>query len=334
MKNSYNKRQKTDTDKCNKHVMWGPVTVHKVPVVTSKITLRDEIKALSLKEINQIIQLDSEISKRFLSKNGLMAILEIANDASQTIENYDSSSFRNIIYKYTQKNNDINDIFVGFRIYLITKKHTNITEQVLDDFESVMSTCAMIHESHTDSERPSDSSNEPTNQHCSLPNAIVREPDNNLCQTQTKPVVANVEKNDENSIYNPTIQTLYFWLGQLPKWLQDQILNSTPIQIIIAETKKIAEILDSKHIQNQIEKIFVAESSNKSEDFTEDKQAQRVTFIDSSPQDLVDTDMVLEDSSVRGLILPTVAVESNGIFNDNHFSGLLNFNGLNGFEVF
>ncbi|MCT4635307.1 MAG: hypothetical protein N4A31_03540 [Rickettsiales bacterium] len=346
MKKSYNKRQKVNDDKeCGKHVKWGPVVVHNIPSSTSsKTNLRKELKSLGLTKIDQIIQQDKETSERFLSKNGLMIILEIANESSQTMERYDSSAFRDIIFKYSQVHDDLSEIFTGFRIHLIAKKHTNITPQVFEDYDTALtdSSAEEIPDNSSSSNTISDK-NIGTDKGAAVEGGhkrLIFHNDNLSQESEYLSKEINTNQKDDIDIIIKRIQIteskavemkpfllyleqLYAWIYELPEWMQEQILNSTPIKTIIEETETLAAIYDSsKYVLNHLNNMFTTEKVTNCDYDVVVEQEDKVTFLDSAYRDLVNTTMILEDTQVTGLILPMVDINSGNILGENEFGTL------------
>ena len=150
----------------------------------------------------------------------------------------------------------------------------------------------------------------------------------------------NTAKNEltEESELSAFILNFLAWIYELPKWLQEKMLNSAPVKALLDEAEAMEAIYNqSNHLMKQLANLFTHDKSTSLDDITEDKQSSKVTLANLESENaivLIDTDMILKNSQVSGLILPMVAVESGAILPDNGFGGLLNFNGLNGLEIF
>ncbi len=147
---------------------------------------------------------------------------------------------------------------------------------------------------------------------------------------------ANAAKNDSDNEakLSITLLNLLSWIFELPEWLQERILNSTPIRALLEEDESTTAIYESNYILNHLAKMFITGKEGNSGDPTEGTQSEKIALAELPSQDLIDTSMILNEPTVPGWILPTVAViGSGGLFVDQAFNGLLQLNELNGIDV-
>ncbi len=379
MKSYNNKRQKTNNNQeLNKHVSWGEVTVNEIPVVASKkVQIKEKLKNLDLSEIDNLLQQNNEDSKELYSNSGIFAILDIANNCAQSsthLSNYNSELFKSIVLKLKQHyDKDISNILVGYRIHLISKKHSDIENKVFSDFlvatksnfdnivdcshpsvtnqelqktenspdtgsvndkENLVTTNSDI--THTDGgaaeghDSTSSTGDETASQRSTFLTGI-----NDADKKKTDSNAAKDDLAEDESYLSVVMFNSLSWIYELPEWMQEQILNSTPIKTIIEETETLAAIYDSsEYVLSHLNNMFATEKATSCDYDVVAKQEDKVTFIDSAYRYLVDTTMILEDTQVTGLILPMVDINSGNILGENEFGTHANFNGLNGLEVF
>ena len=126
---------------------------------------------------------------------------------------------------------------------------------------------------------------------------------------------------------------LLSWIYELPEYLQDRFFNSAPIIALIESAKQLDAIYDKK----VIEQDFAGNTpspviTNDSTFITEDKIHEKIAIANCISAESVDMSMVLKDPIVTVWILPTIG--SGVLFDDAGFNGLVNFNGLDGLNVF
>jgi hypothetical protein len=335
--------------------------------VPGRKDLKEAIKQADLVKLNFILDhMNPERTATLLTENDgrwMKYCFYFLNKKIHDGKNYDRDLFQEILAKFIRLNKAITSlVFVGLRISLrigSEEGYNDLEQSLIDDYDIAENLASTDHAqapeiSDSDDHRESTSSDErqavsvtadanylplsskvDSSQHAILTEESKTTKEQIMEKNQVEK--SNTDSNQAIEGYNLVLspfEILYNWVYELPEWLQEQILNSTPIRSLFEEAEKTAAIHDSKYIQNQIEKIFIAETTNKSEDITVDKQSEKVTFAELPSQDLVDTSMILENSQITGLILPIVDIGSGNIFGENEFGGFANFNGLNGLELF
>jgi hypothetical protein len=159
-------------------------------------------------------------------------------------------------------------------------------------------------------------------------------------------IIANEESDKSNSVietktendpeYNELLNHLLSWIYQLPQWLQDQILQSTPVKALIESIEQAAAIHDKKFVVDLFVDIESSEPVSDSSNSVENNMQEGVMLLEKPSEGSIDMSMIYKESTVTGWILPTLAIIGSGnIFGDSAFGGLpMNFNGLNGIEGF
>jgi|GEM_PF-3517009 len=129
-------------------------------------------------------------------------------------------------------------------------------------------------------------------------------------------------------LVNPQLTKLYAWIYELPEWLQNQVLNSTPIKGLIESAEQMAAIYDIKSIQDIVTKMLSPEAQSPV-DGAEYDLYEKAQISDMRPIEPIDMSMLYKDATVTGWILPTVGMESGNMFvGDAAFNGLGHFHGI------
>jgi hypothetical protein len=141
--------------------------------------------------------------------------------------------------------------------------------------------------------------------------------------SKTKQINHKIIIEVSSSLSELTLGNLYSWISELSEWMQNQLLNSTPIKNLIKSTKQIAAIYDIKSIaQDFATKALSSMSENHSIDATEydSYEKAQVSYLQSTTE-AIDMSMILKE-------IPAIpgAIESGNIF-----SGDIAFNGLGHF---
>lgn len=356
-----------------KHVNWGGTEVHEIPrIVPKKEYIRHKLESLTLANIDELLEQNDENSQELYCKEGITAILELANEYAQypgNYHSYDSEAFKNILDKLkVDYYETIKNIFSGLRIHFIIKKKTDFSPQVFRDYTDIMASKSVrankaaissglsmsdneTHPQSSDNQNTNFSEKENsldnkkestscdqshTNQRVILPNTADNDK-NYYCSSSSDALSKEVIPDNENSnVIINYIDMIFKWLNIFPQWLQEEKLNSTPISISLEETLTAASIYDSKYIQKHMVNMFTSLEVDNLDDITSDKKNEKATVIDSfssNTEELIDKNMILQNPQVVDfLILP--AVESSSILPDNGFMGLINFHGLNAIEIF
>jgi hypothetical protein len=143
----------------------------------------------------------------------------------------------------------------------------------------------------------------------------------------------------EDDVISVTISTLSYylsWLSSLPQWLQDQILNSTPVKTLIEVAKQDSAIYEPKSAAKDFyDRSLSADQEKSQNDFTEDTTSEKAQVDDSaSLAGMIDMAMILSGAAVSYLILPTIIESVPLSGKDNFFTGETGLNLLNGIEIF
>ena len=132
------------------------------------------------------------------------------------------------------------------------------------------------------------------------------------------------------------LEQLTTWIYELPEWLQEKILNSDPIKTL-AESVEQAAIYDKKSVeQDFLIKMISPDlfdlNATESLDNNIDQQAKMAEHKLATD---VDTNIASHEQTIDGLILPT-EIEGSPFAAINFISNneAINFNGLNGIELF
>jgi len=131
------------------------------------------------------------------------------------------------------------------------------------------------------------------------------------------------------------LQELYAWIYELPEWMQNQILNSTPVKEMIISAEQMSVIYDIKSIaQDFATRVLASDPGNNSVDVVEDDMYEMAQIHDLRPMDLIDMSMkLIGPAVVSGWILPMVSMESSIFAGDISSSGLVHLQG-HGIDVF
>lgn len=140
-------------------------------------------------------------------------------------------------------------------------------------------------------------------------------------------------KTEDNSKPNTLLNHLLSWIYELPEWLQEQLLNSAPVKALIESAEQWDAIYDKKSVGELFAKLLSVDPVSNSVDATKDNINAKATISESTTES-IDTSMILNEPTITGWILPTVAIGSDNLFGDAGFNGLVNFNGLDGLNVF
>jgi hypothetical protein len=149
---------------------------------------------------------------------------------------------------------------------------------------------------------------------------------------KTKDIIT-VETENSSSHLDIALNNLLNWIYELPEWLQEQVLNSAPIKLLIESAEQQAAIYNKNTVANLFAKLLSTDIANNSADAVEDNINAKATVADTSFSESIDTSMILNEPTVTGWILPTV-IGSGDLFANHAFNGLLQPNGLNGIDIF
>ena len=150
---------------------------------------------------------------------------------------------------------------------------------------------------------------------------------------KTKDIIT-VETENSSSHLDIALNNLINWIYELPEWLQEQVLNSAPIKLLIESAEQQAAIYNKNTVASLFAKLLSTDIANNSADAVEDDINAKATVADTSLAESIDTSMILNEPTVTVWILPTVAIDSGNLFGDYAFNDLLQVNGLNGIDVF
>jgi hypothetical protein len=141
-------------------------------------------------------------------------------------------------------------------------------------------------------------------------------------------------KADYDSKPNLVLEFILSWINELPQWLQDKILDSSPIKSLVESIEQTSAMYDKKSVSDifTISQSFEASDSLQNE--VEDNRQEKVKLCDLPSEGAIDMTMIWKEPTVNGWILPMVGIESGNMFEDDAaFNGLNNFYG-HGFIVF
>ena len=115
-----------------------------------------------------------------------------------------------------------------------------------------------------------------------------------------------------SSLSELTLKNLYAWIYEFPEWMQNQLLNSSPIKELIESVKQNSAIYDIKSIgQDFAIKILIHESSKNPVDMIEHDIYEKIQVVDLRPVDAIDMTMI-KGPTVNKWILPMI--ESRNMF--------------------
>lgn len=160
----------------------------------------------------------------------------------------------------------------------------------------------------------------------------------------------HVHPHQESDRVDTSISTLlsYYlsWIYELPKSLQNQILNSTPVKTLIEVIKQNSAIYEPKSlVENFYDKVLYVEQPEYQDNILENNTQENAQVGDINSASMIDMTMILPigAAAVSYLILPTIAgsLPTSGIVGSMSISGKDNFlmgeaglNLLNGIEIF
>ncbi len=128
--------------------------------------------------------------------------------------------------------------------------------------------------------------------------------------TDEKPEATNsniVEnKVETNAELNALLQTMFAW-ELMPKWFQDYIINSTPVQIILKSIAEREAIYNPKSVAEKFAEIFIIEKRDDSAEAIQDNRNEKATYTVAFSE-YVDTNYIYNAVKVGILILPMVGV--------------------------
>jgi hypothetical protein len=146
------------------------------------------------------------------------------------------------------------------------------------------------------------------------------------------------EKDNVSSVMSNLLSYYLSWLNDLPQWLKEQMLNSTPIKILIESTKRDSAIFLPKLVSEDFhDKVLLVEQNAPQYNYTEnasEENAQVDTGVDHSS--MIDMSMILPVgiAAVSYFILPTAISSGPLSGKDIFFAGEACLKLLHGIEIF
>lgn len=123
-------------------------------------------------------------------------------------------------------------------------------------------------------------------------------------------VEAEIEDNPE---FNTWIETIFAGWGGMPQWMQDNIINSSPMQAILKSLAGKKVIYNPKSIEDKFAEIFVIEKRDDSLESIKDNINEKATYAKVF-SDGIDTSLIYNALKVGICILPMV--EGSGILGE------------------
>jgi hypothetical protein len=135
----------------------------------------------------------------------------------------------------------------------------------------------------------------------------------------------------DSSEANPLPDNL-LWVNELPNWLQEQTLNSTPIKSLIKSARQMAAGFELKSAQDLFTSMLSIQPSGYSGDEVASSIDEKVTRHDNPSEGLIDESLIVNDPAVSDWILLLLIGSSNKFFAESVFNGLQP--NLNGIELY
>ncbi len=121
-----------------------------------------------------------------------------------------------------------------------------------------------------------------------------------------KQIVIVETKVEDNAELNTWIETIFAGWGYMPQWMQDNIINSSPVQTILKSLAEKEAIYNPQSIEDKFAEIFVIEKRDDESESTQDNSNEKATSA-KVPLELVDTSFMSIAFKVGICILPMVA---------------------------
>ena len=148
-------------------------------------------------------------------------------------------------------------------------------------------------------------------------------------------VKLNIKRNEDASnkeyivdteIISSTVNQFLSWIWILPEWLQERILNSTPVKSFLENSKIEAAIYSTKSLYNQISKLFDNKIGN--EDSSESHCSnENKALIKPCAERLIDTTTITESPDINNWIFFTLIIGLSGnLVSQDDFGGPIGFN--------
>ncbi len=342
----------------SKKVHWGEdVTVVILP--SDELRLKKAIQEGNVRLVWSILEvMDKNNAREFLFQEhkNLKSFWEqnffytVNLKAIANIEDYDSSSFQKVV-KYFMGLDFLKASISFHSLCICVELHEGkvFSDLLREDFSAAEqafkseqqienSSCAanLDAEKHCDSEASSDTNNIAQSREKMGPESKHASNHNEATETHEHVTILNTKYEDIKSSpsSNAALDQLLNWIYELPQWLQDQILQSTPVKALIESIEQAAAIYDKKSVVD----LFVSMRSpavSDSPNAVENNIHEVVKLLDMPSEGFIDMSMIYKESTISGWILPTVAIIGSGGFGDSAFNGLpMNFDGMNGIEGF
>jgi hypothetical protein len=144
------------------------------------------------------------------------------------------------------------------------------------------------------------------NQRSSQANIENKDADSNKGSNKGKQKTHESDTEERSSIIGLVIEELYSWLSELPEWLQNQILNSSPVKSMIENAEHMASIYDHKSMNID----FANKKTESDFTFTDNDELLtdningKIEIHNMSLSNPFETDMILTEHNVKYDILP------------------------------
>ncbi len=121
-----------------------------------------------------------------------------------------------------------------------------------------------------------------------------------------KQIVIVETKVEDNVDLNTWLETMFAGWGDMPQWMQDNIINSSPVQAILQSITEKEAIYNPKSIADKFAEIFVIEKRDDESESTQDNSNEKATCA-KVPLELVDASFMDNAYKVGTVIVPILA---------------------------
>ncbi len=327
--------------------------------------LRGALRDGNMEEINTILdQISPEEARNVLNEEMLhhqsyyvqLFFTKIYQKAQKGT--YKSDLFKHILNKFmTLIPDEIMDAFYISKIRFMIRNEKIKNEQdkfayldqIQDDYNKVQQSFTLADADNTaanadDADLPSleqakdsisansdeannDSANKCTS-HSSLPDI-----DNDLEDINRNDKQVTYEQAQKDYFYLNILYYMNAWFSQLPAWLKEPILNSTPVSSLIESCQLTALILELKSAGQDFTTKMLYYPVKENNDIEDNKNNLSAKAQIDNEIDKIDMTMVLQEPKINGLILPTATEFSAILGIDDSFSGLTYFFGTNNIDL-
>jgi|GEM_PF-3739596 len=337
-----------------KRVHWGVNNVVVIPRGTSGTKrLKHALEKANLSEIKDVLQyMDSAIAKEQLTRNygtSMKILFESFHNRVLSGAAYESTVLKEVLQLlFSFCPTTTNLAFYSVGAHLKWNKNTDYAPQIRGDYESARREFELFHPEDTDDIAPLLSNSNITDIATGTTNVLLQTADQEVAplasqeavQGSQRSITANEQtdneadyteaKDDEEKnldvtdltedvslLPSPSLTQLYAWIAELPAWLQEQILNSSPVKALIESVNQAAAIYNMNSLQDFITQATPSEPASNSAEVTEEDMWQKAQVYDPYPTDAIDMTMIWKEPAVSGWIMPMIGMESGTMFFDN-----------------